>query len=221
MRWTSLAILSLLTAQAALAADLRLKSEAANLPAGVADAVKEGLGKDAFVVRSDANTVLLRLWLRSELPTRATAEQMKNGLTYRELPPTTLLGVIEFPATFVDFRKQEIPAGVYTLRFAIQPDTADHLGVTPHREFLLLTPVAKDRSTDLTEPKSLIAWSSETTGGDHPAVMMLFPSRTSDKDGLLGKGEGIQALRFTRRVSSPGGSGSLGFVLAVSGHVKE
>lgn len=199
-----------------------LKVEKADPPAAVAAAVKAVLGPDAFVVGSDGDAVLMRLWFREEIPSRATADQVKNGLTYREVPATTLVGVVEFPNTFIDFRKQEIPAGTYTLRYALQPETADHLGVTPHRDFVLLTPAAKDKTTDLTEPKALVERSAEVTGGDHPAVMMLFPDRAKqDKAAVVDKGDGVKVLRLTRRVASPGGQASLGFALTVGGHVKD
>ena len=38
----------------------------------------------------------LTLWMRDTLPTAATAEQIKNGLTYREIPEGTLVGVVRF-----------------------------------------------------------------------------------------------------------------------------
>ena len=74
----------------------------------------------------------MRIWFRAEIPVKATEEQIKNGLTYHEIPEGTLVGALEFPTKFTDFRKQELPAGVYTLRFAVQPDIGDHTGTAPH-----------------------------------------------------------------------------------------
>ena len=50
----------------------------------------------------------MRVWFRTEIPAKATEDQVKNGLTYREIPEGTLVGAIEFPAKFTDFRKQEL-----------------------------------------------------------------------------------------------------------------
>jgi len=222
-RIVSVLVLALSTATAFAAdSDLALKREKIDPPAAVAEAVKAVLGTEAMVLRDRKDNVVLRLWLRAEIPARASAEQVKNGLTYHEIPATTVIGLIDFPNTFIDFRKQEIPAGVYTLRFAIQPETADHLGVTPHREFLLLTPSAVDRTMELTEPKTLIERSSRVTGGDHPAVMMLFPGNAKGTEAeLADKGNGVKVLRFTSKLTAPGGEATLGFAITVSGHVKE
>jgi hypothetical protein len=214
----TLAIVSLAVAEP----KLDVKAEKVPVPPTVEEPIRTLLGPEAYVLRNEKGDVLLKLWFRSEVPARASEEQVKNGLTYREIPPTTVLGVVEFPQAFIDFRKQEIAEGAYTLRFAIQPETADHLGATPHREFVLLTPVKKDTSPDLIEPKTLIERSGLVTGGDHPAVMMLFPER--GKDGgvkLTDKGGGVYSLSLWRPVVADGGRTTLGFAITVGGHAKE
>ena len=72
----------------------------------------------------DTRRAHFALWLRKELPAEATPEQVKNGLTYREVPKTTLIGAIELPQKWIDFRKQEIPKGVYTLSPGLSARTA-------------------------------------------------------------------------------------------------
>ena len=108
----------------------------------------------------DGETVVMRVWFRAEIPVKATEEQVKNGLTYREIPEGTLVGAIEFPAKFTDYRKQELPAGVYTLRFAVQPDIGDHTGTAPHPEFCLICPADEDKSREDIEKKKLIELSA-------------------------------------------------------------
>ena len=44
-------------------------------------------------------------------------------------------------------------AGVYTLRYAIQPKTDDHFGVSPFRNFLLLSPAAVDKDPAATRSR--------------------------------------------------------------------
>ena len=56
-----------------------------------------------------------------------------------------------------DYRKQKVPAGVYTLRLALQPVSDDHGGTAPYRDFCLLSPAADDRKPDLLSPKALHA----------------------------------------------------------------
>ena len=66
-------------------------------------------------------------------------------------------------------------AGVYTLRFALQPMNGDHLGVAPHREFLLVSPAAADTSVAPTGYQGTVDLSKQTTGAAHPAVWSLDP----------------------------------------------
>ena len=208
----------------ASAADPKLsaKMETADVPAAVADSVRKLLAADALVVRGDNDEPVMRIWFRTEIPAKATAEQLKNGLTYREIPETTVVGVLEFPKTFVDFRKQEIPAGAYTLRFAVQPDTGDHTGTAPHAEFCLLTPAAKDVSPDPMEVKDLIERSAKIFDGNHPAVLLLFPHHAKD-DGVkvAGKGNGVWVVTVRRPVAAGDAKATLGFGITVAGATKQ
>ena len=140
------------------------KVEKVEPPAKLSGPVRSLLDEQALVVR-DGERVVMRVWFRAEIPVKATEEQIKNGLTYREIPEGTLVGALEFPAKFTDFRKQELPAGVYTLRFAVQPDIGDHTGTAPHPEFCLICPAAEDGSTEEIEKKKLIELSARSTRG--------------------------------------------------------
>lgn len=190
-----------------------------SLPKGVSESLSDVIKSEAYVVQRQDRQVLLRLWLRDDLPSRATSEQLQNGLTYRELPPSTFVGVIEFSQQFLDSRKQNIKAGVYTLRYALQPETADHLEVSPHRDFLLLTPVEEDTNADLLEPRALIEKSAAITGGDHPAVLMLWPGHRNDPSTGVSKRENhCWVFVVNRKVTSPAGSSTLRLVLTIEGN---
>src|SRR5947208_16460981 len=39
--------------------------------------------------------LLYQIWFRKEVPVKATPVQLKNGVTYQEIPETTLLGAIK------------------------------------------------------------------------------------------------------------------------------
>jgi hypothetical protein len=132
--------------------------------------------------------VLAELWFRKDVPAKATDEQIKNGLTYKEVPETTVFGVVRFPKRITDYRKQKIPAGVYTLRLANQPMDGDHMGTAPFSEFLLLSPAAEDKKPDLMEPKALQELSGKTTKG-HPGVLLLFPGMGGTTEPKLEKKE--------------------------------
>jgi hypothetical protein len=198
------------------------KLEPLDPPAALAAPVREKLSKDALVVRRGADTVVMRVWFRDVIPVKATPEQLKNGVTYREIPEGELVGAIEFPAAFTDFRKQEIAAGAYTLRFAVQPDIGDHTGTAPHPDFCLLTPAAKDKSADPVEKKDLIERSSEINEGRHPAVLLLFPHFAKDDAvQVLGKGDGVWVATTRRPVAADGAKAALGFAVTVAGQWKQ
>src|SRR5947209_17162044 len=112
MRTVALLTLAL-TAALSVAADPKLsaKYEKLDPPAAVAEPIRKLLAAEALVVRGDGDEVVMTVWFRSAIPATATAEQVKNGLTYREIPETTVVGVLDFPKPFTDFRKQELPTG--------------------------------------------------------------------------------------------------------------
>src|SRR5262245_22049439 len=90
-------------------------------PKELAEPVRKLLDSQCAQLLDAKGTVLAEVWLRKELPVKATKEQVKNGLTYAEVPQTTLVGALRVPKRLSDYRKQKVPAGVYTLRLAIQP----------------------------------------------------------------------------------------------------
>ena len=46
-----------------------------------------------------------------------------------------MVGAVQFPEVWKDYRKQKIKAGVYTLRIGVQPEDGDHMGTAPFNEF--------------------------------------------------------------------------------------
>jgi hypothetical protein len=198
------------------------KAEKLDPPAAVAGPVRALLDPEAVVVTGDGGEAVMRVWFRSEIPAKATAEQVANGLTYREIPEGTLVGVVEFPRPFTDFRKQDIPTGVYTLRFAVQPETGDHMGTAPHPEFCLMTPAAADTTPDPVEVKTLVGLSAKVLDGKHPAVLLLFPHYGKDAGPkVVGKGGGVWVAMVRRPVTAAGAKATLGFGITVAGATKQ
>src|SRR5207249_6531385 len=111
------------------------------------------------------------------LESKATAEEAKAGLKYAHLEETTVVGAVKFPEMWIDYRKQKIKPGVYTLRLGLQPMDGDHQGTAPFNDFLLLAPADKDKTTDALDPKELQALSAKAAGRKHPGVMLLFPNK--------------------------------------------
>lgn len=212
------ALLALTSAAAPAPPKLTLTTAKSDPPKGVAEAVAKLLDKEAVTVASDDNALSVTLWFRSELPTTASAEQIQNGLTYREIGEGTLLGVVKFDTAFTDFRKQEIAAGVYTLRLAVQPDTGDHTDTAPHQDFALLVPAAADTTADPLEVRAAVKLSLKATGGDHPGVMLLYPHHgKEEKPEVVAQKDGPRSVRLRRAVANGDKKATVGVSLVVDG----
>jgi hypothetical protein len=217
-----LVLIFLFAGRASAAEPFSAKYETLEPPAAIADPVRNLLANEALVVRTEKGDAVMHVWFRAAIPVKATDEQIKNGLTYREIPEGTLVGAIEFPQSFTDFRKQKIAKGAYTLRFAIQPDIGDHTGTTPHPEFCLMSSAEKDRSAEPMAKKDLIELSSEVNDGKHPAVLLLFPYYAKEQGPkVLGKENGVWIAVVRRPVLAGETKASLGFAITVAGQWKQ
>jgi hypothetical protein len=150
--------------------------EKTSAPKEVQEPIRKMLDERCVQLLDAKGNLLAEVWFRKDVPVNATDAQIKNGLTYAEVPESTVFGAIRFPKQITDYRKQKIPAGVYTLRLSIQPMDGDHMGTAPYSEFLLLSPVADDKTPNTMEAKKLQEMSGKTTGG-HPGVLLLFPGK--------------------------------------------
>jgi hypothetical protein len=184
---------ALLAAGTVAAADpsYTLKAVSAEAPKELKDPIRQLLGNEALQVVDPKGAVYCEVWLRKELPAKATPQQVKNGLTYRELEETTVLGAIRFDQQGSDYRKQKIKPGVYTLRLGFQPSDGDHMGTAPFKEFALASPADQDTKPDLLEPKALQEMSAKSVVGNssHPAVLLLFPNEKPGERAKLVKME--------------------------------
>jgi hypothetical protein len=188
------ALALLLLAGVTRAADYSVTTTAEAPPAELHESIRKLLGGTCIEVKDADGKAIFELWLRATVPVRATEAQVKNGLTYREVPLSTLLGVLRFVEERTDYRKQKIPAGLYTLRLALQPVSDDHTNTAPYRDFCLLCPAGEDRSPDLLTPKRLQELSAKVTD-DHPAVLLLFPgSGATATPKLVDKEKGHRVL---------------------------
>jgi hypothetical protein len=186
-------------------------------PKELPDTVRKLLAERSVQLLDAKGEVLAEVWMRKEVPAKATEAQLKNGLTYREVPETTLLGAVKLPKQGSDYRKQKIPPGVYTLRLGYQPQDGDHMGTAPYSEFVLLSPAKEDKGAETMEIKALTEMSAKSTNG-HPAVWLLFPPDKGTGDPkLANKGDGHWVLFFKQDVLVGTTKGSMGIGLALIG----
>jgi hypothetical protein len=207
-------------APALWAADYSVKTAADTaLPKQLSDDVRKLLDNTAIQLKDAKDETVVEIWLAKELSSKATAQQLKNGLTYRELPSSTILGAVRVVKQTTDYKKQKIPVGVYTLRLGIQPEDGDHMGTAPYNEFALLCPADQDKKTDLLETKELRELSSKTTD-NHPGVWVLFPADkdAGDKPKLVSKPGGHHVLFVKVPVKAGDNKGTMALGLNLVGH---
>lgn len=163
-------------------------------PKEVQEPVRKLLNNQCVQLLDAKGALMAELWFCKEVSAKATEAQVKNGLTYREVPVSTILAVMRVPKPIFDYRKQKIKEGVYTLRLGIQPQDGDHMGTAPYNEFCLVCPARDDKKPDLLEAKPLQELSAKSTDS-HPGVLVLFPGTGAEATAkLVDKGEGHWVL---------------------------
>jgi hypothetical protein len=122
------------------------------------------------LVKGESRTVC-EIWLCKEWPIAANAKTGSDVIN--PLTPGQLIGVVRYPRKAADFRDQEIPSGVFTLRYGQQPVDGAHVGTSPTRDFLIASPAEKDQNPAVLDYKALVAAGKETSGTSHPAILSL------------------------------------------------
>jgi hypothetical protein len=135
-------------------------------PAELAAGVASRLAPAAKVTIGAAT---LDIWLVPKL------ERSADGPGWANVDSGTLVGAMRVSGDFKEIRGKAVKPGVYTLRYGLQPQNGDHLGISTFRDFVLLSPAALD-----TDPKALgfdgvVALSKEVIGTAHPASLSLDP----------------------------------------------
>jgi hypothetical protein len=149
---------------------LSAKFERLDPPKELQSAVRDSIASSA-ITASDQSGAIGAFWLRKEIPIAKT----KSDPTYRAIEPGTLIGALQLARSWTDFRGNEAAAGTYTLRLALQPESKDHEGTAPYRDFCILLPAAADAKPDVLPLKTMVERSAKITGGTHPVVMLLIP----------------------------------------------
>ena len=141
-------------------------------PAELAAPVAALIASGGVRARVGANT--LTFWFVKQLPASAETSAGKAA-TWSDIKEGTLVGAAKIDKDFRDIRGRVIKAGTFTVRYGIQPANGDHLGVSPYREFLLLSPARIDTDPAPRDHDALVEVSKEAIGGSHPAVLSIDP----------------------------------------------
>src|SRR5438309_684922 len=73
-----------------------IKTAETPAPKEVGESIQKVLGPQAIQLLDPAGKTVCEVWFRKEIPADATPEQIKNGLTYREVKQSEVVGVIRF-----------------------------------------------------------------------------------------------------------------------------
>jgi hypothetical protein len=182
MKRVALAVAMLcLSAQTAAAADdYRIASSKEAPPAGLAKAIVEKLEPASLKITKGENRTAAEIWLCREWPINPSFKPTSSELY--PFPVGELVGAIRFKRKSADFKGQEIPAGVYTLRYAQQPVDGNHVGTSITRDFLLLLPAEADTSPGPLDDKAVFKLSEKAAQASHPAVFSLVKPEGPAKD---------------------------------------
>lgn len=152
-------------------------------PDAVAPAIRDALSPEGYRVLDAAGNPVVDLWVRKSIPASGKPGKPVNAIQYGFLAEGELLGVARYAQDMGDYRDQTVEAGVYTLRFGLQPVNGDHLGVSTYRDFALLLPAANDKDLKPIPARPLEKQSAEAAGSNHPANLMLISAPTGKAAG--------------------------------------
>jgi hypothetical protein len=205
----------------AAAQDAKLEKVAAPAPAdAVAAEIASLLDSSGYKVAKGAQTVI-EFWPTKEWPVETDAKT--GGEVLYPLTPGQLVGVARYSRKGTDFRDQDIPAGVYVVRYAQQPVDGAHVGTSPTRDFFALLPAGKDRSPAALDYKTLIATSKQTTGTEHPAILSLQRAEGGETEPAVrhDADHDWTILRFTGKIKQGGANKDVPVELVVAGKAAE
>jgi len=141
--------------------------------AGVPEPVRQVLEAKGYRVLLDGSAIAAELWFRKDMPAQPKKETA--DVIYDRIAESTLVGVLHFPQAASDYRGQPVPAGFYTLRYALIPNDGNHLGVAPSRDFLLMIPASSDPGSEkVLKFQELVALSRQASRTKHPAPLSML-----------------------------------------------
>ena len=184
MKWSlGLIVVLLLTPCLARSADYSVQELKEAPPTGEVSAeIAALLAPAGWKVMQGEKRVVCEIWPAKTWMTKPDFKP--SDTVFEPLAPGSLVGVLRFTRKGADFRGQEIPAGVYTLRYANQPVDGNHVGTFATRDFLLMLPASADQSAKPIAEMDLFKVSAQSAESNHPAIMPLVKPEDGDTEEL-------------------------------------
>lgn len=203
------------------AADLTVKAIDKEPPKDLGQAILQTLPAKAVQVL-DGDKPAFEFWFGREIPLKSKPASQAKALD--SLEQATLLGVVSVSAATRDYRDDELPPGVYTVRFALQPQDGDHSGSTDYTYFAVLVPAALDPKPDaFITYKAVVKASAKGTSTGHPHVLSLRPASSEAGDQPQIKEPTPEHKSILLKLPAKVGDEktSLAFELVCEGHIKK
>ena len=198
------------------AADFAVKTGETAVPKELGETIRAVLEPKTVQLAQDGKP-LLEIWLRKEVPLKNAAAKLES------LGEATLVGAVAVRGGgLTDYKNNEIPQGVYTARFLLQPQDGDHLGTAEFATFLVLIGADTDKElAGLDKYRPVTKASGKLTPSGHPMVLNLRPVA-----GAAGKTAEVtepatehKAVRLSLNGKGPGGEKvEVPFDLVFEGH---
>jgi hypothetical protein len=136
-------------------------------PAGLAPAIAAALQSSG--VKAVAGGATLEIWLAQAIATSG------DGPGWSVVDSGTLVGAMRVSGAFKEIRGKVVAPGVYTLRYGLQPQNGDHLGISTFREYLVISPAGVDTDPKVLGFDGVVALSKQVIGTSHPAALSIDP----------------------------------------------
>jgi hypothetical protein len=172
---TELLLAALFIGSQVSAADFALKQADKPAPKEIGDSIRGALQSKAIqLVQGDKPA--LEMWFRQDVPLKS--KPSSSGEALAALGETTLIGAVAVnDMSLRDYKDNEIPKGIYTARFGLQPKDGDHLGTAEFDYFLVLIAAENDKDLNgLDKFKPMVKASGKSTSSGHPLVVSLRPA---------------------------------------------
>ena len=98
-----------------------------------------------------------------------------DGPGWSNVESGTLVGAMRIAGPFKEIRGKAVQPGVYTLRYGLQPQNGDHLGISTFRDYLVLSPANLDSDPKVLGFDGAVALSKQVIGTSHPAALSIDP----------------------------------------------
>jgi hypothetical protein len=164
---------------AASAADFSVKMGNQPPPTQIAEPIRATLSSKP-VQLLEGDKAILQIWFRQEVPLKS--KPSSPGSSLQSLTEASLVGAVSVESSGLkDYKDNDIPSGVFTARFALQPGDGDHLGSAEFNTFLVLISADNDKALDtFTKFTPMVKASGKLTSSGHPVVISLRPVASAE-----------------------------------------